>query len=124
MARVSATMPGAGRAATSRRSLLSDRAVLPLREARWLALCCLALFLTLILLSYDRADPGWSHAITVRDVHNLGGRIGAWLADLMLYLFGLSAYLWSGFLLMRVVTGYRRLHARHRAGDPRTSDDD
>ncbi|HVL55072.1 MAG TPA: DNA translocase FtsK 4TM domain-containing protein [Burkholderiaceae bacterium] len=116
-------MPGPGRAAAARRSLLSDRALLLLREARWLALCCLALFLTLILLSYDRADPGWSHAITVREVHNLGGRIGAWLADLMLYLFGLSAYLWSGFLLMRVVTGYRRLHARHRAGELRSDDD-
>jgi len=96
-------------------SLLSDRALVLLREARWLLLCTLALFVALILLSYDRADPGWSHAASVPEIHNLGGRIGAWIADLMLYLFGVSAYLWAAFLLLRVVSGYRLLHRRRIA---------
>jgi S-DNA-T family DNA segregation ATPase FtsK/SpoIIIE len=99
-----------GRGSPLRVSMLSDRALVLLREARWLLLCTLALFLALILLSYDRGDPGWSHAVVIREVHNYGGRVGAWTADLMLYLFGLSAYLWAIFLLLRVVSGYRRLH--------------
>ncbi|NLD55002.1 MAG: DNA translocase FtsK [Burkholderiaceae bacterium] len=89
---------------------LSDRAIRLLREARWIGLCFLALFLLLVLVSFDPRDPGWSHAVVTRQTANLGGRVGAWIADFMLYLFGLSAYLFSGFLMMRVVSGYRALH--------------
>ena len=71
----------------SRHIGLSGRAIRLLREARWIVLCFLAIFLFLILLSYNPVDPGWSHAVTTRQVHNLGGRIGAWFADLILYLF-------------------------------------
>ncbi|MBA3479895.1 MAG: DNA translocase FtsK 4TM domain-containing protein, partial [Lautropia sp.] len=89
---------------------LSDRAIRLLREARWISLCFLALFLFLVLISYDPRDPGWSHAVLTRQTGNLGGRVGAWIADFMLYLFGLSAYLFSLFLMMRVISGYRALH--------------
>ena len=89
---------------------LSDRAIRLLREARWIGLCFLALFLLLVLVSFDPRDPGWSHAVVTRETANLGGRVGAWIADFMLYLFGLSAYLFSAFLMMRVVSGYRALH--------------
>ncbi len=89
---------------------LSDRAIRLLREARWISLCFLALFIFLVLVSYDPRDPGWSHAVLARQTGNLGGRVGAWIADFMLYLFGLSAYLFSLFLMMRVVSGYRALH--------------
>ena len=41
---------------------------------------------------------------------------GAWIADFMLYLFGLSAYLFSAFLMMRVVSGYRALHREALTG--------
>ena len=116
MARASTLGAAASRGGPPRASLLSDRALVLLREARWLLLCTLALFVALILLSYDRADPGWSHAAAVRDIHNLGGRVGAWIADLLLYLFGVSAYLWAAFLLLRVVSGYRLLHQRRVAG--------
>jgi S-DNA-T family DNA segregation ATPase FtsK/SpoIIIE len=89
---------------------LSDRAIRLLREARWIGLCFLALFIFLVLVSYDPRDPGWSHAVLSRQTGNLGGRVGAWIADFMLYLFGLSAYLFSLFLMMRVLSGYRALH--------------
>ncbi len=80
-----------------------------LREAKWLALVALALYLLLILLTYQKSDPGWSHSVTSGVVQNAGGRFGAWLADLLLYLFGLSAY-WSVALCLYVVVwGYRRL---------------
>src|SRR5690606_21897527 len=80
-------------------------------------LCFIALFIFLVLVSYDPRDPGWSHAVLSRQTGNLGGRVGAWIADFMLYLFGLSAYLFSLFLMMRVLSGYRALH-RDAADDP------
>lgn len=98
----------------SRHIGLSQRAIRLMREARWIILCFLAIFLFLILLSYNPVDPGWSHAVNARQVHNLGGRVGAWLADLILYLFGLSAYLFSFFLILRVFSGYRRLHRENQ----------
>jgi len=42
-------------------------------------------------------------------VQNAGGWVGAWIADLLLYLFGVSAYWWVALCLMIVVWGYRRL---------------
>jgi DNA segregation ATPase FtsK/SpoIIIE, S-DNA-T family len=123
MARSSAMAAATGRGGPPRASMLSDRALVLLREARWLLLCTLALFVALILLSYDRGDPGWSHAALTRDIHNYGGRVGAWTADLMLYLFGLSAYLWAVFLLLRVVSGYRRLHPGRMAERREAMDD-
>ena len=49
-----------------------------LRESRWFALVAVALFLTLILGTYERGDPGWSHSADVERIHNAGGAVGAW----------------------------------------------
>jgi S-DNA-T family DNA segregation ATPase FtsK/SpoIIIE len=88
---------------------LPEKIVALLQEARWLVLGVLALYLGLILFGYSKADPGWSHAAQVERIANPGGRVGAWLADLLFYLFGLSAWWWVPFLLFLVVWGYRRL---------------
>ena len=88
---------------------LPDRVVHLLREARWIVSVVLTLFLALILLTYDRQDPGWSHAVGHVAVHNAGGRVGAWIADLLLYLFGLSSYLLVGLAGLSVWRGYRLL---------------
>ena len=53
---------------------LSDRAIRLLREARWISLCFLALFLFLVLVSYDPRDPGWSHAVLARADRQPGGQ--------------------------------------------------
>lgn len=88
---------------------LPEKIVVLLQEARWLALAALAVYIGLVLAGFDKADPGWSHAVQMERVANPGGRFGAWLADLLLYLFGLSAW-WSVlFLLSAVAWGYRRL---------------
>jgi S-DNA-T family DNA segregation ATPase FtsK/SpoIIIE len=80
-----------------------------LRESRWFVLIAAALYLALILVTFNRGDPGWSHSVAVDTVHNAGGRLGAWIADVMLYLFGVSAFWWVLFLVYAVIWGYRRL---------------
>ena len=80
-----------------------------LRESKWFALIALAAYIALILLTFSKDDPGWSHASASDQIHNAGGRAGAWLADLLLYLFGLSAYWWVLLCVYAVVWGYRRL---------------
>ncbi len=80
-----------------------------LRESWWLLLVGAALYLVLILFSYHTSDPGWSHQASGSLVANAGGEAGAWLADILLYVFGLSAWWWVFFLLAGVVWGYRRL---------------
>ncbi len=85
------------------------------REARWIALTAFAFFLVLILVTYDKADPGWSHAVVNHRIGNAGGRLGAWVSDLLLYLFGVSAYLWAVLCLGVVADGYRRLRRQDAA---------
>jgi S-DNA-T family DNA segregation ATPase FtsK/SpoIIIE len=83
-----------------------------MREAKWLVLVALAAYLLLILLTFHRADPGWSHTATGAVVENAGGRVGAWLADLMLYLFGVSAYWWVVLCGYLVAWGYRKIDTK------------
>jgi S-DNA-T family DNA segregation ATPase FtsK/SpoIIIE len=86
-----ATTSSYTRTATLRQPL-PNRLVRLLSEARWIALAVVFLYFVMILLSYNKSDPGWSHDIVVPKVTNLGGRAGAWLADLMLFIFGFSAW--------------------------------
>ncbi|MCE5181601.1 MAG: DNA translocase FtsK 4TM domain-containing protein [Betaproteobacteria bacterium] len=81
------------------------------REVKWLALVGLAVYLAMVLFSYDQADPSWSHSGSRLTVHNSGGEIGAWLADMLLYIFGFSAYWWVAFALYLVWWGYRRIES-------------
>ena len=80
-----------------------------LRESCSLALLGVALYLALILYGYDHTDPGWSHTNGDGFIQNPGGYVGAWLADLLLYLFGISAWLWILFFTYLVSLGYRNL---------------
>ncbi|EJL86180.1 DNA segregation ATPase, FtsK/SpoIIIE family [Herbaspirillum sp. CF444] len=91
---------------------LPSRLVRLLYEARWLAMATLLAYLAIILLTYSRNDPGWSVANTVPHLHNWGGRIGAWLADLMLYIFGMSAWWWCVLLAHSIWRSYRKLANR------------
>jgi S-DNA-T family DNA segregation ATPase FtsK/SpoIIIE len=80
-----------------------------LREAKWLAFTAAAAYLLLILLTFHKGDPGWSHSATGAVTQNAGGRVGAWLADLLLYLFGLSAYWWVALCGAAIARGYTRI---------------
>jgi S-DNA-T family DNA segregation ATPase FtsK/SpoIIIE len=90
-------------------SPLPEKIAVVLQESRWLALVALAAFLGLALWGYHRGDPGWSHAVHTTALHNPTGRAGAWVADLMLYVFGVSAWWWIVLLIAIVWWGYRRL---------------
>src|SRR3954467_7876657 len=82
------------------------------REAKWLVLVALAVYLLLVFSTFHRADPGWSHSATDASVRNAGGLVGALVADFLLYLFGVSAYWWIALCLYLVVWGYRGLEGR------------
>ncbi len=97
--------------ASEKHSTRPSRLTALLREARWLLLVAVAAYLILILVGYDRSDPAWSHSASAVGVapHNPGGVFGAWLADILLYVFGVSAWWWVAFLLQRVWAGYRQM---------------
>jgi len=81
------------------------------REAGLVVLVTVALYLTLSLATYHPRDPGWSHTGALQDIANRGGVVGAWIADVGLYLFGYLAYLfplmvaYAGWLVFRGARG-------------------
>ena len=109
MPRISNATPRASRNTRNGPSPLQTRLSSLLREARWILFAALAAWLTLVLATWNAADPGWSHSVPAGAVHNRGGMLGAYLADILLYLFGFSAWWWVVLLLHRVRAGYRRL---------------
>ena len=112
-----ATSQALGRAYSRRTTApappLPGRLIRLLSEARWLILAAVSAYLLLILASYSTADPGWSHASGVARLHNWGGSLGAWMADLLLYIFGISAWWWCVMLLRLVWRGYRQLSNKY-----------
>ena len=93
-----------------------------LLEARWFVSLGLCLALFAILITYSKLDPAWSHASF--DVPtNLGGRVGAWIADLMLYVFGLSAFWWVILFGKRVFAGWKELWSTPMPPDPEAKPD-
>ncbi len=68
------------------------------REAVFIIISALALYLGLSLFTYHPGDPSWSHTGHVEGIANRGGVVGAWLADVLLYLFGVMAYLFPFML--------------------------
>src|SRR5450631_2689733 len=88
---------------------LSPRLVALVRESWWLLVVAGFAYLALILATYQRADPGWSFSGTGHPVRNRGGIVGAWVADLLLYVFGASAWWWVFAGVVLVVAGYRHL---------------
>jgi S-DNA-T family DNA segregation ATPase FtsK/SpoIIIE len=91
------------------RQPLPNRLVRLLSEARWIAFAVVFMYFVMILLTYNKGDPGWSHEVEVAQVTNMGGRAGAYLADLMLFIFGFSAWWWCICFLRLVWRGYRSL---------------
>ncbi|HTS21534.1 MAG TPA: DNA translocase FtsK 4TM domain-containing protein [Casimicrobiaceae bacterium] len=92
-------------------SRFSPRHTALIRESWWLLAVAAVGFLALVLATYHKSDPGWSYSGTNAVVQNKGGVVGAWLADLLLYLFGVSAWWWVFAGVVLIVAGYRRVAA-------------
>ena len=86
------------------------------REVKWIAFMALTLALFAVLASYSKGDPAWSHANQVANIGNIGGRLGAWLADILFYVFGASAYWFVILLLRRAIRGWQELTAAKLPG--------
>jgi S-DNA-T family DNA segregation ATPase FtsK/SpoIIIE len=77
------------------------------REAAMLGCAGLAIVLLMLLISFHPDDPGWSSSGTGAPVRNLVGPFGAWLADVLLSLIGMTSYLlpwavvWWGLHILR-----------------------
>ncbi len=78
-----------------------------LREAGMLLSLALAGYFLLAMASYDSQDPSWSHSGSNAMIANFGGTAGAWMADLLFYMFGALALLlpimlvYNGVLLVK-----------------------
>src|SRR5882672_9973338 len=64
-----------------------------LRESATIPRAMMALVLLMALLTYSPDDPGFSFTGNSAPVHNRIGVIGAWLADVLFFLFGRPAFL-------------------------------
>lgn len=80
-----------------------------LRETGWIAMLLLALYLALILFTFDKGDPGWSRSVAVDRIGNAGGPFGARVADILLSSFGLSAWWWVVLCALGVRWSFRRI---------------
>ncbi|TKC91624.1 DNA translocase FtsK [Trinickia terrae] len=78
-------------------------------EIRWILQVALGVFLLMALVSYSRHDPSWTHAAQVDRIANWAGRVGAWTSDILLLLFGLSAYWWIVLLARHISANYSRI---------------
>ena len=88
---------------------LSEELKRRLREAGALLLLPLALYLLVCLFSYNDQDPSWGHVGTAEHARNFGGSIGANIANVLRYIFGLVSYC---FPLLLLILGVQVL--RHR----------
>ena len=122
MSKASSVAPRSARASRNTRngpSPMQLKVLGFLKEARWVLFFALAAWLTLVLFSWNPNDPSWSHVTQNEQLQNRGGILGAYVADVLLYLFGFSAWLWVVLLIQRVLAGYRRLSKHIRArGEP------
>ncbi|MDE0512023.1 MAG: DNA translocase FtsK 4TM domain-containing protein [Gammaproteobacteria bacterium] len=80
-----------------------------IKEISFIFMVAGALFIALSLFTYHPADPGWSQAVSVTEIHNDGGIVGAWVANVLLYLFGYPGYL---FPLVFIFDGWRIFKSR------------
>ncbi|MBU2955694.1 DNA translocase FtsK [Marinobacter sp. F3R08] len=76
------------------------------REGAVIALVALCIYLSMALVTFSPADPGWASIGHETNVQNYAGRTGAWLASLLMDFFGHVAYLFpvmiAGYALMLI----------------------
>ena len=83
---------------------------LRLREGALLGMIALCLYLCMALFTYNDVDPGWTRSSGEMAVQNAGGRMGAWIADVLLLVLGYLAYLFPLIVAIKVWQMFRRRH--------------
>ena len=79
-----------------------------LREGIFILSVALAIFLFVSFATYHNTDPGWSNTGLGNNILNWGGQIGAFLADVLLSIFGYIAYLLSPIIVFSAWLGIRQ----------------
>jgi DNA segregation ATPase FtsK/SpoIIIE, S-DNA-T family len=86
-----------------------------LRESTFIALGVLAIVLFAALASYSPEDRGYSSTGDSSVIHNRVGPIGAWLADVLFFLFGRPAFLFP-FVLAFLCWALLRSRGKSESG--------
>jgi DNA segregation ATPase FtsK/SpoIIIE, S-DNA-T family len=85
------------------------------KELQGMALGSLGVFILLSFLTFNAADVSWNSYSNEGNIHNLGGRLGAQVADLFFSCFGLASYLIPIALLYMTYTLFRFKEIRLRS---------
>ena len=85
-------------------SIIPGKIASLLREVGLILLFAVVGYLFVCLLTYSPADPGPTHTDTGKEIVNMGGKVGAWIADLLYTGFGRMSYLFLGLLC---ITGWK-----------------
>jgi S-DNA-T family DNA segregation ATPase FtsK/SpoIIIE len=78
-----------------------------LKEGGFILLLAIAAYLFMALVTYSPEDPSWGYIGPREHAENLAGPIGAWVASVLLMLFGQVAFVfplmvvWGGWLMFR-----------------------
>lgn len=81
-----------------------------LKEGALIAVGALCLYLWMALLTYDTADPGFTHTSNVDQVQNAAGRAGAYFADILFMVLGYFAYIFPLLLGIKTWQIFRERH--------------
>ena len=85
------------------------------KEMQGMALGTVGVFFLLSFVTYNAADVSWNSYSNEGIIHNLGGRLGAQVADLFFSSFGLASYLIPLALLYMAYTLFRFKEIRLRS---------
>ncbi len=95
---------------------LSSTVARGLRESAILSLGVVAVVILVALATYSPSDPGFSFTGSVSEIRNSIGPFGAWLSDVLFFLFGRPAFLFPLMIGVACVVMFR-----HRGAAETTS---
>ncbi|HEY4744981.1 MAG TPA: DNA translocase FtsK 4TM domain-containing protein, partial [Desulfuromonadaceae bacterium] len=85
------------------------------KELQGMALATVGCFILMAFVTFNAADVSWNSYSNEGGIHNLGGRLGAQVADLFFMTFGLASYLIPVALLNMSYTLFRFKEIRLRS---------
>lgn len=83
-----------------------------LLEALLIVVALFAVYLMVALVSFNPSDPSWSQTAWHEPIHNVGGGVGAWLADTLFFIFGVMAYAIPPVILGLCWITFRQRHSQ------------